>query len=114
MAENNKIQNLDAQNGGAQVAGNDDQVKKAEKKPNIFKRAWGAIKSGVKAVRESPKAAIIGAVVGTAATIGVSAYLDHRTGGYIPGTLPEPDEPIEIEDDGEDYVEGPADDDGDE
>ena len=81
-------------------------------KPNIFKRAWNGIKNGFKAVRESPQATAIGAVAGSLITLGVGAYIEHKIGGgYIQGSLPEPDDGIEIEDTGEDYVEGPSDED---
>ena len=44
------------------------EVKTAEepkaKKPNVFKRAWRGIKAGVRKVRESPAATLIGVGIG--------------------------------------------------
>ena len=105
----NEVQNTQAAEG---TKGQETPKDQKPKKPNIFKRAWEGVKSGFKAVRESPQAAVIGAAVGSLATIGIGAYIEHKIGGsYVQGSLPEPDDGIEIEDTGEEYMEGPSDED---
>lgn len=59
------------------------------KKPNIFKRAASKIGAGIRQVRESPVACAIGAGVGALATLGVQAWLAHKSSGPI--DIPEGD-----------------------
>lgn len=83
----------------------DQKAEEKPKKPNVFKRAWNGIKSGLRKVKENPVATAIGFGVGTAATLGAKAYLDYRR-SKIAGEVSD-DEPIETEDLGEEYVEEP-------
>ena len=115
MAEVKKTTEIQGNNTVPEtVPGNEPPKTVEPAKRNIFKRAWDGIKAGFEAVRKSPQAAAIGAVAGSLVTLGVGAYIEHKFGGgYIQGELPEPTEDqIEIEDTN-DYMEGPADDDGD-
>lgn len=84
----------------------DQKAEEKPKKPNVFKRAWNGIKSGLRKVKENPIATAIGFGVGTAATLGAKAYLDYRR-SKIAGEDCGEAEPIETEDLGEEYVEEP-------
>lgn len=75
----------------------------AQKKPNIFKRAVSKIGAGIRQVRESPVACAIGAGIGALATLGVQAYLSHRSLEDVDVT-----NPIETEDLGETTVDETA------
>lgn len=96
-----KIEEMKKEMLNPEVDGNDSDVKDepnaGEKKPNVFVRCWRGIKTGIGKVRENPVAAAIGAVVGSVATIGVTAYVAHKRGQFIQDALPEP------EDDGYEY-----------
>ena len=89
-----------------QVTGEVVELKKdgeKVKKPNVFKRAFSAIGSGFRKVRESPVAAAIGTVVGAGAALGVKAFIDHRRHSSEEDSAI--DDLVEIEDSGEEVVE---------
>ena len=87
MAENT---NLNNENQEMQDQPQEGKVVRLEaKKPNIFKRAASKIGAGIRQVRESPVACAIGAGVGALATLGVQAWLAHRSSGPI--DIPEGD-----------------------
>ncbi len=64
MKETNMTE-LDKANGKMEA----EEATKA-KKPNLFKRGWNGLKSGIRKVRESPAATMIGVAIGAAATAG--------------------------------------------
>lgn len=89
MAENT---NLNNENQGMQEQPQEGKVVPLEtkaKKPSIFKRAASKIGAGIRQVRESPVACAIGAGVGALATLGVQAWLTHKSSGPI--DIPEAD-----------------------
>ena len=106
MANKNVAENLNQEN--EQVTGEVVELKKdgeKVKKPNVFKRAFSAIGSGFRKVRESPVAAAIGTVVGAGAALGVKAFIDHRRHSSEEDSAIAIDDLVEIEDSGEEVIE---------
>lgn len=102
----NVAENLNQEN--EQVTGEVVELKKdgeKVKKPNVFKRAFSAIGSGFRKVRESPVAAAIGTVVGASAALGVKAFIDHRRHSSEEDSAIAIDDLVEIEDSGEEVIE---------
>lgn len=87
-------------NGDLEPAEVSNEIKK-EKKPNIFKRSWNAVKAGARKVRESPVATAIGAFGGAALALGGKALLDWKMSKM---TEADYSDPIEVEDLGEEVM----------
>ena len=88
MSEKNVVETQEVTNGEVVEMKKVEEEPKA-KKPNFFKRAASKIGAGIRQVRESPVACAIGAGVGALATLGVQAWLAHRSNGPI--DIPESD-----------------------
>lgn len=70
------------------------EEKKEDKKPGLLKRAWRGVKAGMRKVRESPAATLIGVgigAVGAGAGMAIASLISARA------ARKEEDEPVEEE-----------------
>lgn len=99
--------NLDSKGVGTKPEGENKEGQKEFFLKRAAKKAWHGIKTFATKVRESPVTHVVAAGAGAVAAVVGEEMIRRKFSAGAPEDYDEPDEPIEIEDGGEEPIEEP-------